>query len=245
MRCNLTKLSQQGFPAQRWRTPACVTHQNSAKPWVFECASFVKVISKQCGELIFRVGTLAALEYANAFFTGRTPHGSSTAGFTKMQGIGNDYVYVNGFEEQVSDPGALARGISDRHFGVGSDGLVLILPSTVAGADARMRMFNADGSESEMCGNAVRCVGKYVHDAGICARDTVRIETLAGSRRCACALPGNGEVDGAVVDMGGTGTGCRHVSRCNWLLALMPDRSLRVRLKGRWLAGQSDGGVDG
>ena len=95
--------------------------------------------------------------------------------FTKMQGIGNDYVYVNGFEEQVSDPGALARGISDRHFGVGSDGLVLILPSTVAGADARMRMFNADGSESEMCGNAVRCVGKYVHDAGICARDTVRI----------------------------------------------------------------------
>ena len=98
--------------------------------------------------------------------------------FTKMQGIGNDYVYVNGFEEQVSDPGALARGISDRHFGVGSDGLVLILPSTVAGADARMRMFNADGSESEMCGNAVRCVGKYVHDAGICARDTVRIETL-------------------------------------------------------------------
>ena len=103
--------------------------------------------------------------------------------FTKMQGIGNDYVYVNGFEEQVSDPGALARGISDRHFGVGSDGLVLILPSTVAGADARMRMFNADGSESEMCGNAVRCVGKYVHDAGICARDTVRIETLEGKRK--------------------------------------------------------------
>mgnify|MGYP003584807551 CR=1 FL=1 len=122
--------------------------------------------------------------------------------FTKMQGIGNDYVYVNGFEEQVSDPGALARGISDRHFGVGSDGLVLILPSTVAGADARMRMFNADGSESEMCGNAVRCVGKYVHDAGICARDTVRIETLAGIKEVRLRFAENGEVDGAVVDMG-------------------------------------------
>lgn len=107
---------------------------------------------------------------------------AATLRFTKMQGIGSQYVYVNGFEEQVSDPGALARGISDRHFGVGSDGLVLILPSLVAGADARMRMFNADGSESEMCGNAVRCVGKYVHDAGICA------VTWCASRR----WPGSG-----------------------------------------------------
>lgn len=120
--------------------------------------------------------------------------------FTKMHGIGNDYVYVNGFEEQVDDPGALAQRISDRHFGVGSDGLVLILPSAVA--DARMRMFNADGSESEMCGNAVRCVGKFVHDAGICARETVRIETLAGIKEVRLRFAGSGEVDGAVVDMG-------------------------------------------
>ena len=82
-----------------------------------------------------------------------------------MQGIGNDYVYVNGFEERVENPNDLARQISDRHFGVGSDGLVLILPSGTS--DVRMRMFNSDGSEAEMCGNAIRCVGKYVHDQGI------------------------------------------------------------------------------
>ncbi|MDD3161639.1 MAG: diaminopimelate epimerase, partial [Bacteroidales bacterium] len=76
--------------------------------------------------------------------------------FTKMQGAGNDYVYINGFVEQVKDPGALAKRISDRHFGIGSDGLVLILPSETC--DFQMRMFNADGSEAEMCGNASRCV---------------------------------------------------------------------------------------
>ncbi|WP_415033520.1 diaminopimelate epimerase [Azonexus sp.] len=120
--------------------------------------------------------------------------------FTKMHGIGNDYVYVNGFVETVQDPAALARSISERHFGVGSDGLVLILPSNVA--DARMRMFNADGSESEMCGNAVRCVGKYVYDAGICPRDSVRIETLAGVKELQLRFAESGVVDGAVVDMG-------------------------------------------
>ena len=86
--------------------------------------------------------------------------------FTKMHGIGNDYVYVNTFDQKPpADPARLAIAVSDRHFGVGSDGLILICPSERA--DARMRMFNADGSESEMCGNGVRCVAKYVHDHGI------------------------------------------------------------------------------
>ncbi len=96
--------------------------------------------------------------------------------FTKMQGTGNDYVYVDCFNEPVpQQPEALARKISDRHFGVGSDGLILICPSQQA--DARMRMFNADGSESEMCGNGIRCVAKYVYDHGLCRKETLRIET--------------------------------------------------------------------
>ncbi len=87
--------------------------------------------------------------------------------FTKMQGTGNDYVYVNCFDEPLpKDPAELARRVSDRHFGIGGDGLILICPSTKA--DARMRMFNADGSEAEMCGNGVRCVAKYVYDHGLC-----------------------------------------------------------------------------
>ena len=98
--------------------------------------------------------------------------------FTKMQGLGNDYVYVNLFEETVADPVALAVAVSDRHFGVGSDGLILIGPSDKA--DARMRMFNADGSESEMCGNGVRCVAKYVYDHGIAHKPRVKIETGRG-----------------------------------------------------------------
>ena len=98
--------------------------------------------------------------------------------FTKMQGIGNDYIYVNCLEETVEDPEALARRISDRHFGVGSDGLVLILPAEEA--DFRMRMFNADGSESEMCGNATRCVAKYIHDRGLSDKKEIRLLTGAG-----------------------------------------------------------------
>ena len=100
--------------------------------------------------------------------------------FTKMQGIGNDYVYVNGFEERVDNPGELAKRISDRHFGVGSDGLVLILPSGVA--DLRMRMFNADGSEAEMCGNAIRCAARYAWDCGWACHEPLRIQTAAGLR---------------------------------------------------------------
>lgn len=99
--------------------------------------------------------------------------------FTKMHGAGNDYVYVNCFEEPMpADPAEMARRISDRHFGVGGDGMILICPSDVA--DARMRMFNADGSESEMCGNGVRCVAKYVYDHGIRRNPTLRIETGNG-----------------------------------------------------------------
>ena len=99
--------------------------------------------------------------------------------FTKMQGAGNDYVYVNCFDEPMPEnPAALARRVSDRHFGIGGDGLILICPS--ATADARMRMFNADGSESEMCGNGVRCVAKYVYDHGLCRSERLRIETGNG-----------------------------------------------------------------
>ena len=99
--------------------------------------------------------------------------------FTKMHGAGNDYVYVNCFDQTLpEDLPQLARRISDRHFGVGGDGLILIRPSEVA--DARMQMFNADGSEAEMCGNGVRCVAKYVHDHGLCRKQTLRIETGAG-----------------------------------------------------------------
>lgn len=98
--------------------------------------------------------------------------------FTKMHGIGNDYVYINCLEENVPDPPALSRYVSDRHFGVGSDGLILIRPSEVA--DFRMDMYNADGSQAEMCGNGIRCVGKYVYDHGLTDKTSIAIETLAG-----------------------------------------------------------------
>ncbi len=120
--------------------------------------------------------------------------------FTKMHGAGNDYVYVNCFDEpQPADPAHLARTIADRHFGVGGDGLILICPSDVA--DARMRMFNADGSESEMCGNGVRCVAKYVYDHGISQQDTLRIETGAGVLSLELTAS-SGKVDKVRVDMG-------------------------------------------
>jgi diaminopimelate epimerase len=98
--------------------------------------------------------------------------------FAKMQGAGNDYVYVNGFEETVEHPARLAMELSDRHFGIGSDGLILILPSTVA--DVRMRMFNADGSEAEMCGNGIRCVAKFAYERGLVGSREIAVETGAG-----------------------------------------------------------------
>ncbi len=116
-----------------------------------------------------------------------------------MQGLGNDYIYVNCFEEAVSDPTEVAKFVSDRHFGIGSDGLVLILPSQIA--DFRMRMLNSDGSEAEMCGNAIRCVGKYVYDNGMTDKTTVRVETLAGIKILDLSLE-NGKVVLVKVDMG-------------------------------------------
>lgn len=119
--------------------------------------------------------------------------------FTKMQGIGNDYVYINGFEEQIQNPHELAIKISDRHFGVGSDGIVLILPS--ATADIRMRMFNSDGTEAEMCGNASRCVGKLAYDLHLVKKNIISLETAAGIKIIKLHFDGQ-EVCGATVDMG-------------------------------------------
>ncbi len=120
--------------------------------------------------------------------------------FTKMHGAGNDYVYVDCFAQNVpADPAALARRMADRHYGVGGDGLILICPSQVA--DARMRMFNADGSESEMCGNGVRCVAKYVYDHGIARRNPLRIETGRGVLAIDLEVH-DGRVRRARVDMG-------------------------------------------
>src|SRR5882762_9615251 len=120
--------------------------------------------------------------------------------FTKMQGCGNDYIYVNCFQEKVpSDLAKLSRAISDRHFGVGSDGLILICPSERA--DARMRMFNADGSESEMCGNGIRCVAKFVYDHGIAKKPSLKIETGRGVLSLDLEIAGD-KVQQVRVDMG-------------------------------------------
>ena len=120
--------------------------------------------------------------------------------FTKMQGCGNDYVYINCFEETVRSPQELAMAVSDRHFGIGSDGLVLICPSDIA--DCRMRMFNPDGSESEMCGNAIRCVAKYVYDRDLFHKDTITVETLAGIKIIAVHTDENDIARTLTVDMG-------------------------------------------
>ncbi len=120
--------------------------------------------------------------------------------FIKMHGAGNDYVYINGFEEQVDQPEKLAIAVSDRHFGVGSDGLILILPSKVA--DVRMRMFNADGSEAEMCGNGIRCVAKFSADSGLVSGDEIRIETKAGILPLKLYFGSDHKVDQVRVNMG-------------------------------------------
>ena len=119
--------------------------------------------------------------------------------FTKMQGIGNDYVYVNCLEEQVENPSSLAKIVSDRHFGIGSDGLILIRPS--AQADFFMEMFNADGSRSEMCGNGIRCVGKYVFDHGLTSKTEIDVNTLAGVKHLVLHVE-DGRVASVTVDMG-------------------------------------------
>ena len=120
--------------------------------------------------------------------------------FTKMHGIGNDYVHVDCFEQDVPDPAATAVAVSDRHFGVGGDGLILVLPSTEA--DVRMRMFNADGGEAEMCGNGIRCVAKYAYDHGRSKANPMRVETAAGIKQIELTIGPDGKVAAATVDMG-------------------------------------------
>lgn len=119
--------------------------------------------------------------------------------FTKMQGIGNDYVYVNCFQERVENPGELAVRVSDRHFGIGSDGLILILPSEKA--DFRMAMYNADGSEGAMCGNGIRCVAKYVYDYGLTEKTGISVETKSGIKYLDLTVE-NGKVAEVKVNMG-------------------------------------------
>ncbi len=119
--------------------------------------------------------------------------------FTKMHGIGNDYVYVNCFEEEVKDPGRVAKFVSDRHFGIGSDGLILIKPSDVA--DFEMDMYNADGSRSPMCGNGIRCVAKYVYDYGLTDKTSISVSTGSGIKYLELTVE-NGKVSQVRVDMG-------------------------------------------
>lgn len=119
--------------------------------------------------------------------------------FTKMHGCGNDYIYINCFEEEVKEPERLAVAMSERHFGVGADGLVLILPSETA--DFKMRMFNLDGSEGEMCGNAVRCIGKYVYERGMTRKTNVALETAGGVKILELHTR-DGIVETVTVDMG-------------------------------------------
>jgi diaminopimelate epimerase len=120
--------------------------------------------------------------------------------FTKMHGAGNDYVYINGFQENIEDPAALAETISDRNFGVGSDGLIMILPSSLV--DIKMQMFNSDGSEAEMCGNGIRCVAKYAYDHGLVRKEKMIIETGAGELPVQLFIGQDGLVETVQVNMG-------------------------------------------
>ena len=119
--------------------------------------------------------------------------------FTKMHGIGNDYIYINCFEETVEDPSALSVRMSRPHFGVGSDGVILICPSDVA--DFAMRMYNADGSESEMCGNGIRCLGRYVYERGLTKKTSFSVMTGGGLKQLELKVSG-GKVQSVRVDMG-------------------------------------------
>ena len=119
--------------------------------------------------------------------------------FTKMHGIGNDYVYVNCFKEEVPDPSQTAIKVSDRHFGIGSDGLILIKPSDVA--DGKMEMYNADGSQGAMCGNGIRCVAKYMYDYGLTDKTSISVETKSGIKYLDLTVE-NGKVSTVKVNMG-------------------------------------------
>lgn len=124
---------------------------------------------------------------------------NKTLEFIKMHGCGNDYIYFNCFKEDILDPSALSVRLSDRHFSIGGDGIILVCPSDKA--DAKMRMFNADGSEGKMCGNGIRCVAKLCYDEGIAKKDVITIETLSGIKTIELVKNGD-EVTGARVDMG-------------------------------------------
>ena len=119
--------------------------------------------------------------------------------FTKMHGLGNDYVYIDAINQKIENESSLAKFVSNRHFGIGSDGLILICKSEVA--DFKMRMFNSDGSEAEMCGNGIRCVGKFVYDKDLTNKTTVKIETLAGIKTLILNTKDD-KVETARVDMG-------------------------------------------
>lgn len=120
--------------------------------------------------------------------------------FYKMHGIGNDYVYFDCMKGEIENPEKLSVRLSDRHFGIGGDGIILLCPSEKA--DCKMRMFNADGSEGKMCGNGVRCVGKLAHDLGYVKGEICKVETLSGIKTLKFVLDGQGKVSAATVDMG-------------------------------------------
>lgn len=120
--------------------------------------------------------------------------------FTKWQGLGNDFVIVNGFSEKIADYRQEAIKVCDRHFGIGADGLVVLLPS--AKADFAMRIFNSDGSEAEMCGNVTRCMARYVYENGLTDKTSIKIETLAGLIKPKLVFDDNGAIDHVTVDMG-------------------------------------------
>ena len=128
--------------------------------------------------------------------------------FVKMQGCGNDYIYFDCLEEELPQPEKWSRKLSDRHFGIGGDGIVLICPSETA--DAKMRMFNADGSEGKMCGNAIRCVGKYLYESGAVPKKDMWIETLSGIKRLILTTSGS-QVLSVTVDMGSPILGAREI----------------------------------
>lgn len=121
--------------------------------------------------------------------------------FTKMHGCGNDYIYIDCFEQKVDNPKQLSVQMSKYHFGIGSDGIILICPPDSKNADAKMRIFNQDGSEGKMCGNGIRCVGKYLYDTGRCKKNILKIETLSGIKHLQLFIK-NGEVYSVQVDMG-------------------------------------------
>lgn len=120
--------------------------------------------------------------------------------FSKMQGIGNDYIYINCFEQTIDDPNTLSIKLSDRNFGIGGDGIVLINPSPIA--DCQMRIFNADGSEAKMCGNGIRCVGKFAYDKGLVNKKVITVDTLSGIKELTLFTDEDNKVSSVKVDMG-------------------------------------------